>query len=216
MFKPIGFRLSLLAAGAVLFLGGCNGQQVALEDVQGNPEEWWNNPGLIQDCLAAVGVSPLLNERAIGPARTSAETQGRGVLAATLKARITQLVEDWSKNVGDLNKEASFSSYINNEAMTRQFVEAEIRGAYPYKYHQTKTNVYVLMVLKNPEQWVANLANEYGDQILKDETLLKTEVMKNEFRQRMDNLKEAEVQKMQGQLQKFNAAVGAPSQEAPK
>jgi hypothetical protein len=215
MFKSTGSRLGFFAAAA-MFLGGCGGQQVPLDEVEGDPQAWWDNPGLIQDCLAAVGVAPLLNERAIGPTRTSAEMQGRGVLAATLKARITQLVEDWSKNVGDLNKEASFSSYINNEAMTRQFVEAEIKGAYPYKYHQTKTNVYVLMVLKNPEQWVANLANEYGDQILKDETLLKTEVMKNEFRQRMDNLKDAEVNKMRQQQEKFNSAIGAASQPAPQ
>ena len=215
MFKSTGFQLTLLAAAA-MFLGGCGGEQVTLDDVQGNPEEWWNNPGMYKDCLASVGVCPLLNERAVGPSRTSAENDGRAKLAAFLKARITQLVEDWSKNVGDLNKEASFSSFINNEAMTRQFVDAQVKGAFADRYHQTKTNVYVLMVLKNPEQWVANLADDYRDQVLQDETLLKTEVLKNEFRQRMDNLKEAEVDKMHEQVQKFNSAFGATPQATPK
>lgn len=215
MFKFTGFRLSLFAAAA-MFLGGCGGQQVPLDEVQGNPDEWWNNPGLIQDSLAVVGVAPLLNERAEGSSRTSAEADGTAKMARFLKTRITQLVEDWSKNVGDLNKEASFSSYINNEAMTRQFTDTTLQGAYPYKYQKTKNNVYVLMVLKNPEQWVANLADDYRDQVLQDETLLKTEVMKNEFRQRMDNLKDAEVNKMRQQQEKFNSAIGAASQGAPK
>ena len=50
----------------------------------------------------------------------------------------------------------------------------------------------------------------------KDETLLKTEVMKNEFRQRMDSLKDTEVNKMRQQQEKFNSAIGSASQDAPK
>lgn len=166
-------------------------------------DEWWNNPGLIQDHMAAIGVSPLLNARAEGPARTYAEADGRAKMAAVLKSRMNQLVENWSKDVGDLTKEASFSSFVNNEALTRQFVDADIAGAVPYKYAKNEGNLYVLMVLKNPEQWVANLANGIRDTALQDETLFKTEVQKNEFRDKMDKLRNEQTDKVKAQQDAF-------------
>lgn len=206
--------------GALLlgFVSGCGGgpQPAPVSNTpMSEVDEWWNNPGFIQDHLAAIGVSPLLNARAEGPARTYAETDGRGKLAAVLKARMTQLVENWSKDVADLNKEASFSSYINNEAMTRQLVDATVKGAVPYRYKNTGTNVYVLMVLKDPSQWTKNLVDTVEEQALKDETLFKTEVMKNDFRNRMDKLRTEETEKVQTQQQNFMKALGGSQGAAP-
>jgi hypothetical protein len=208
MFKSFARAMSLTIIGALLAAGCGSAPQTSVRDVQTNIDEWWNNPGAIQDHLAAIGTAPLLNARAEGPARTYAEADGRSKLAATLKARINQLVENWSKDVGDLNREASFSSLINNEAITRQFVETEVRGAMPYKYQNTGSNMYVLMVLKNPEQWAANLVDSLRDQALQEETLFRTEVMKNDFRKRMDDLRNEEVNKVRAQRQAFEQAAG--------
>lgn len=207
MFKK-NLPYAVAVLGATLVLGGCS-NTTTTEDLPGDPDEWWNNPGLIEDAMATVGMAPLLNPRAEGPARTEAEADGRAKMAAVLKAKMNQLVENWSKNVGDLNQEASFSSYINNEAMTTQFVDAQIAGAYPFKYKKTQHNLYVLMVLKNPEEWVANLADSIRDQALKDDTLFKTEVMKNQFRERMDKLKNADKQKIQEQREKMETGLEA-------
>jgi hypothetical protein len=202
MFKSDLLGRWFAVAVTCLFFGCASEEGMKVGDV--TPEdEWWNNPGLIQDHMAAIGVSPLLNARAEGPARTYAETDGRAKMAAVLKSRMNQLVENWSKDVGDLTKEASFSSFVNNEALTRQFVDADIAGAVPYKYHKAEGNLYVLMVLKNPEQWVANLANGVRDSALQDETLFKTEVLKNDFRDKMDKLRTEQTDKTKAQQDAF-------------
>jgi hypothetical protein len=200
------FRLLCVVPVLAAFIfSGCGSEEILPE---GNPEEWWNNPGAITDYLAAVGVSPLLNKRAEGPARTYAEADGRAKMAAVLKAKMQQLVENWSKDVGDLTKEASFSSYINNEAFTRQHVDAVIAGAKAHTYHKAEGNIYVLMILENPTKWVANLADDTRDAALQDETLFKTEVMKNEFRDRMDGVKTKAVEQQQKLQENFQKKVG--------
>jgi hypothetical protein len=201
-------KVAVLGLALGLAFTGCDSAEIKTSELAGNPEEWWNNPGLIQDYLATVGVAPLLNKRAVGPTRTYAETDGRAKMAATLKAKINQLVETWSKDVGDLVREGSFSSYVNNEAITRQFVDATIQGAVPYKYKEDGNNTYVLMVLKNPEQWVANLSDTVRDSMLQDETLWKTEVMKNDFRNKMDSLRNEQVDQYRKQSQDFQEKFG--------
>jgi hypothetical protein len=205
-------RSTLSYVGAVAVLGlvlaGCDSAEIKTSELGGDPTEWWTNPGLIQDYLATVGVAPILNERAEGPTRTYAETDGRAKMAATLKAKINQLVETWSKDVGDLVREASFSSYVNNEAITRQFVDTTIQGAVPYKYRNDGKNIYVLMVLKNPEQWVANLSDTVRDSMLQDETLWKTEVMKNDFRNKMDALRNEQVNQYRKQSEELQEKLG--------
>lgn len=175
------------------------------------PDDWPNNPGLIQDHLAAVGIAPIINKGSIGPARTFAETDGRAKLAAALEARISQLVENWAKQVGDMNKERSFSDLINQEAITRQFVDATVRGAVPDRYKESDGNVYVLMVLKDPSIWTKNIIDNIEDQALKDETLFKTEVMKQEFRDRMDRLRKEETEAVRAKQQSFQKALSGES-----
>jgi hypothetical protein len=199
MFQGAEMKVGAIVMVCLLAVGCADAPPTTPEEV----DAWWDNPGLIQDHLAAVGVTPLLNPAAEGPARTYAEADGRAKMAAILKARMNQLVEGWSKDVGDLNKPASFSSYVNNEAITRQFVDADIAGAVPYKYHKANNSLYVLMVLKDPGQWVANLANTVRDQALQDETLFKTEVMKNDFRDKMDKLRTEQVDKTKAQQDAF-------------
>lgn len=184
------FRNLILAVPVLWLMAGCKNGPETPQDYQpvSQVDPWWNNPGSVQDHLAAVGVSPLLNKRAVASSRQAAEVDGRAKLAATLKAQIQSLAENWSKDVGDLTNEASFSSYVNNESFTRQFVNDAVKGAQAYKYHQDEGNVYVLMVLRDPTQWVENLATEIRDQALQDETLWKTEVMKQDFRKRMDDM----------------------------
>jgi len=204
MYRMTGIGLGLFLA-AVMVVGGCKGKQPAADTktVQ-TSNEWWNHPGdVARDYLATVGASPIMSEYSKGNARNFAEVDARGKMAATLKAKINSLAENWAKESGDLTKQASFSSYVNNENFTRQYVDAEIKGAVAHDYHDDGKIMYVLMVLKNPSQWTANVADTLADQVLKDETVLKTEVMKQDFRKKMDELKDKEVQATKEQQAKF-------------
>jgi hypothetical protein len=171
--------------------------------------EWWNEPGSIKEYLAAVGAAPILNARMVRQARRGAEVDARAKLAATLKARITSLTENWDKSVGDMMNEKSFSAYVNDETFTRQYVDEELRGSQVVKYRQEGQTMYALLVLRNPAEWVDNIANELEEQALKDETLLKTEVLKDDFRKRMDALKAEEEKKVQEQKAAFDKAIGS-------
>lgn len=187
------FLVALILFAGLGVLLGCGGSSKTPEnpstrvDPQG---DWWNNPGVVQDRLAAIGASPFLNN--VSSARIAAETNARAALAATLKAKIQQLVENWSKEAGDLNIAKSLSSYINNETFTRQFVDTEISGARAHKYHLDRdTNTqYVLMILdtEKAQEWLSSVGNALSEQALRDATLFKTEAMKSQARDRLDSL----------------------------
>ena len=195
-----------LACGALCLLSlGCSStENTSVDDVPGlTVEEWWNNPGAVKDALTAVGSYPVTNELAIGQARQNAVINGRFELAAALKAKIDALSENWNKSVGDLSKPASFSNYTNDETMIRQHVDAVVQGAQAYKYKQVGSTMYVLMVLKSPGEWTQNVLDDATDDALKDATLFRTEIMKNDFRKRMDALKEEEQRKIQEAQQRI-------------
>lgn len=190
MFKAsVLVSLTLIAGLGVLI--GCGGkakqpdQPTQKEDVLG---DWWNNPGSVRDHLAAVGASIHLGNPA--QSRNSAAADGRAQLAATLKSKIQQLVEDWAKAAGDLKVKESLSSYINNETFTRQFVDTVIVGGRPVKYHQEGDTVYCLVILdtEKAKAWLDSVGNALGDQALRDATLWKTEAMKGQARNRLDSL----------------------------
>lgn len=186
--------MALVAVG----LAGC-----ASGEIDPNSCDWTDSPGAVAQYMAAVGSAPILNEMAEPNARTYAEADGRAKLAASLQTKINQLVENWAKDTGDLTQNASFSSYINNELITRQFVDTEVGGAFAHKYCKVGRNMFVLVVLRKPDEWVANLANKVRDSVLKDETLFKTEVLKNDFRNKMDKLRDDQVEKYRKQNQVF-------------
>jgi hypothetical protein len=117
------FNAFLLCAIGIAALAGCSGGP------DPNSCDWLDSPGAYEGQLVAIGMAPLLNDAAEGATRTYAETDGRAKLAAVLKARMNQLVENWSKDTGDLTRNASLASYVNNEAITRQFVDATVSGA---------------------------------------------------------------------------------------
>ncbi len=200
--------IAALAALTLMTTVGCSDKQtLPADEVPGSAVEWWNNPGDISDHLATVGVAPLVNPRAEGPARRAAEQNGRATMAETLKTRITSLGENWAKSVGDLNVEASLQSYYNDETLSQQYSNVEIAGAQPYKYRITATNVYCLVVLKDPTQWTENVIEAISENAAKDEAYFKTEAMKNQFRERIEKLKEEEKAKVAAAQAKLMATV---------
>jgi hypothetical protein len=159
-------------------------------------DAWWDNPGLIKTNLAAVGASPVMNEYTLATARQTSEVDGRAKIAAALKAKIESLVENWSKEVGDLAKgPASFTSLVNNESLVRQYTDTVLQGAMAHKYQRVGNTMYCLVVLQDAGKWTENVLQDVQDQALADETFWKSEVMKEDFRKRMDALKGREVEK---------------------
>jgi hypothetical protein len=201
----------LLALFACSFLvTGCSSTPDDVSPGEASEDiEWWNEPGSIKEYLAAVGASAILNPRMVRQARRGAEVDARAKLAATLKARITSLTENWDKSVGDMMDEKSFSAYVNDETFTRQYVDEKISGSQVVKYKQQGQTMFALLVLRDPTEWVNNITDDLEEKALKDETLLKTEVLKDDFRQRMEALKAEEEKKIQDQRSAFDKAVGS-------
>jgi hypothetical protein len=194
--RIVAVTVTLVAA--MFIVGGC-----ASGGIDPNGCDWTDSPGAVTEYMAAVGAAPILNERSEPNSRTFAEADGRAKLAASLRTKINQLVENWAKDTGDLTQNASFASYVNNELLTRQFVDTEVGGAFAHKYCRQGNVMYVLLVLRDPAKWVQNLANTVRDTALQDEALWKTEVMKNDFRDRMDKLRDGQVQKYLKQNEAF-------------
>lgn len=205
--------LGVSALCALMGLVGCGGgpemQQNQVEEVEG----WWDNPGLIKTNLAAVGVATVVNDMTAGTARRTAEVDARAKLAEALKSRIVSLSENWSKEAGDLIQgEKSMTSLINNESMIQQFANAVVQGAVPHQYKRIPSSgpgtQYVLMVLHNPEEWTQNLLDEVESQALRDDTLWKTELMKNDFRKRLEAFKKDQLGQAQEDQKVVQEATG--------
>jgi hypothetical protein len=175
------------AAGAFMLLPGCSSTPSTPGEAA-DEVDWIDDPGSIRDFLAAVGGAPCINDLMVPRARENAVVQARAQLAATLKAKIESLSENWAKDVGDLLDERTISNYANNEALVRQLVNTELYGSRPVKYEQRGRNMYALVVLEDPQKWVHNVGNSLKDQALRDSTLFKTQVMKDEFEKKLDKL----------------------------
>jgi hypothetical protein len=198
----------LLLAAGLLFLGACGSTD---SNDPGNPppvESWIDNPGDIRDVLAVVGSAPILgNESA---ARTRAETNGRGQMASTLQTRIQALMSNWFKETGNMLDANSVSSYINDEGMVRQITNTELSGARAIRYGKRGNTQYVLLVLDDPSTFVKNVGQAVKDRAMKDETLLKTESMKREFENKMNELIQKDSANLQQKTEEFkNRYVGS-------
>jgi hypothetical protein len=194
------FLPALLAA--FLFLpAGCSSAPESVGDRADEVEDWIDNPGNIRDVLAVVGSAPILgNESA---ARMRAEANGRGQMAATLQAQVQSMMSNWFKETGDMLNADSVSSYINDEGLTRQITDVEIGGARAVKYKQRGNVQYVLLVLEDPSKFVQNVGDSVKSRALKDDTLLKTEVLKRDFEDKMDKLINADSKKVEDQTKEF-------------
>ncbi len=145
-------------------------------------DKWWDNVLDIQLDLAVVGSAPMLGNRSA--ARTSAEVNARAQMAAMKEAKMQQLVEDWAQQAGDLQIPESISSMINNEQFTRQLVDATIYGATPIKYESYEGTQYVLMVIKDVQQFYDNAAKAFDSKAIQNEAFWTSEVRKEGARAR--------------------------------
>ena len=179
-------RLSVLSLCVLVFvtLGCASGEQY--HEGLSSDFEWWNEPGEIKDAMVAVGSTKMVGN--ITAARNSAEADARAKMAQTVQATIQSLVTNWFKEAGDNLDDATLSSYINNEGLVRQMTDIDVVGARVVKYKQVDGYMYVLMVMEDPAKWTQFLGRSVKNQVLKDSTLYKTEVLKNEFESKLDAL----------------------------
>lgn len=186
MMIPSIRRMSVFAACALaLFAVGCASGKNLNEGLS-DEFEWWNEPGEIQDALVSVGSAKIIGN--LTAARNSAEADARAKIAQTVQSKMQTLVTNWFKEAGDNLDDETLSSYINNEGLIRQMTDVDIVGARPVKYKQVDGYQYVLMVVEDPAKWTQFLGKSVKDQALRDATLFKTEVLKNEFEAKMDAL----------------------------
>ncbi|MBN1444351.1 MAG: hypothetical protein JXA90_16690 [Planctomycetes bacterium] len=217
------WRLSIALVSGLLLVQGCGGTDV-VDDAARTAAvfagcDWVDNPGLIKDHLATVGSSPFLGN--LSQARDSAVANGRAQLAATLKTRVEQLIEDWAKTAGDLNRaKETLTALVNNETFTRQFTNTEVLGTRPVRYcpsHSAELKpgdtIYALVVLENPVTWQENIDDSFEDALLRDEILWKTEALKAGARDRMDALKKENEQRRLEQMRAYSMTPSTPAPE---
>lgn len=152
-------------------------------------DAWIDNPGIVENAMAAVGSTTFVANES--NARTAAEADGRAKLAASLKAEINQLVENWAKEAGDLKIKGSLSSLINTETFTRQYVDAVIRGTMADRYRKRGNTMFCLMLMQPNKfkQWYGEMNDALEKEALRDAALWKTEAMKSEARDRFDKIR---------------------------
>ena len=192
-------RLALMLSLCTLY--GCSGPGGVIPEIEG--DEWIDKPGIITGYLAASGAAPHLGNEAA--ARDSAAANGRAQLAAAIKAELNQLIEDWSKQAGDLLDKNSLSSYVNNENFTRQYVETVSAGGRILKYTKRGDTMYALLILdiENTKKWYDQLSKALFDNEIKQAAALyKTEGMKEKARQRFDGLRQ---ERQDDQIRKIEA-----------
>ena len=180
----------LVTAALVLASVGCASDQPTVADT--GEIEWWNSPVEIRDAVVAVGSSRIIGNKSA--ARNSAEVDGMGRIARAVEAKVQQLMTNWFKEAGDNLDEATMSSYINNEGITRVVTDVEIVGASVAKYKEVDGYMYALIVLEDPAKWTQHVGETFKDNVLKDATLFKTEVMKQDFEAKLDALIEKDAE----------------------
>jgi len=189
----------LLLAVAALAAVGCASDKSQLAEHVAAVDNWIDNPGDIQDTLGTVGLAQIVGNES--SARNRAEADGRAKMAATARAQVQSLMSNWFKEAGDNLDPKTLSSYMNDEGLIRQVTDVEIIGARPVKYAQRNGYQYVLMVIEDPEMWTKQVGASVKDQLLKDQTLFKTEVLKQDFEKKLDALINRDAQAAGQQLQ---------------
>ena len=196
---PLKAKLALVGALLGLTLVSCNstsgssGGDSTVRDFDGKQvDEWWNNPKDLPYDLCVVGSSPVLGNPSA--ARTSAENNARAQMAAMKKAKVQQLIEDWAQQTGDMLQEGSLQSLINNEQFTRSVVDEDVSGAraiaYTVRDYGGVQTQFVLMTLEDTTLFFDNMKMAIEENILADETYLRTEVRKEDARMRLEQLLE--------------------------
>lgn len=189
MTTPSTRKLCAALAISALWIGtpSCSG---APDAPPPNPtmagDDWIDNPGGIKDVLTAVGSAKIIGN--VTAARQAAEANARGQMAANARARVQQMISTWFKETGDMMDERTAASYVNNEGLVRQVTNEELIGSRVAKYATRDGYQYVLMVIDDPEKWVKQVGSSVRDRAIKDETLFKTEVMKQDFEKKLDAL----------------------------
>ncbi|RME83192.1 MAG: hypothetical protein D6785_06975 [Planctomycetota bacterium] len=181
----------------VLFLGfgvlGCNSTKPAPKP-KVSTSNWWEAPGNLQIrgyVAAFVGVANNQFNN-LAAAQRSAELEAKRKIAAFLKTKIQSLSENWDKQAGDLLKKGSLSSFMNNETFTREFINTTLQGAMPLQYKNDGKNYYVLMGLR-----AQDFMDKLGQQIESNlDTMLLTDAMKNQARNRLQKLINEEKKKL--------------------
>jgi len=173
---------TLVAASLILMSVGCASTQGDDAPYSPDGDEWMDT--LPSDVLASVGMAKIIGNKAV--ARRTAEADGRAKIAEAVEANIQSLMTNWFKEAGDNLDEDTLSSYINNEGIVRQVTDVKIVGASPRIYRERDGYQYVLMVVDDPAKWTELLGQSVKQTVLKDNTLFKTQVMKDEFEAKLD------------------------------
>ena len=171
---------------------------------------WAKSPP--QDRMAAVGMAPCPNAASQGLARTLAEADARARIAASTQARITSLVENWGKVVGDTAERKTFTSLLNDEAFIRQFVDRTVNGARPVEYHydDPEDTLYALVVVDDPKKWLMEFTEASKEKAFA--TLLWTQAQKEDFARKMDQIRDRYAEEERRTLERLLPERAAPEE----
>ncbi len=210
-------KLALLALASTLIVS-CNGDgpkdnngpgySETFDNGQGGTQvvrEWWNRPDAFGK-YTQVGSAKVIGSET--SARGRAEVDARNKLAASIKATIQSISENWSQEAGDLTDESSMSSMMNDESFIRQVVDTTLVGSVVGRYQISNGTMYVLMSLESPDEFLAHLVSKVDENSAADDALAETGARKSLMRERLDTVIEKEKGQISAEKAKTAKALG--------
>jgi hypothetical protein len=167
--------------------------------------EWWKRPGALGK-YAAIGTAKIIGNEA--SARNRADVDARNKLAASIKATIQSISENWSQEAGDLTDESTLSSMMNDETFIRQVVDTTLVGSVVDRYESNGGYMYVLMKLESPDDFLAHLVSKVDENSKQDDALAETNARKSILRDRLDTVIEREKGQISAEKAKTAKALG--------
>ncbi len=211
-------KLAILALASSLVVScGSTDQKVdngpgyneTFENGQGGTQvirEWWKRPGALGK-YAAIGTAKIIGNEA--SARNRADVDARNKLAASIKATIQSISENWAQEAGDLTDESSLSSMFNDETFIRQVVDTTLVGSVVDRYGSEGGYLYSLVKLENPDDFLSHLVSAVDEgSSAQDDALAETNARKSILRDRLDTVIQREKDQIATEKAKSARALG--------
>lgn len=171
-----------------------------------NVREWWKRPGELGK-YTSIGTAKVIGNEA--SARNRADVDARNKLAASIKATIQSISENWAQEAGDLTDESSLSSMFNDETFIRQVVDTTLVGSVVDRYEHSGDYIYVLMKLENPDDFLGHLVSKLDEgSAAQDAALAETGARKSIARDRLDKVIQGEKDQIAAEKAKTAKALG--------
>jgi hypothetical protein len=172
MPRPVAASI-LLAVLVVVAVAGCGSTgRVGAPGRRGEGPAWVDAPSSVAGKLAGVGVYPCTLPLMESAARVLAARDGRAKLAHSLRREASSLLRSWSRRFGDLVRpDLPLLALLEGETVRRGFTDVESVGSRVADSWSDDRQVYSLVVLDRPEEWIVGLIDAFEETTLREEAV---------------------------------------------